>query len=160
MSSILILCCQNGKFLFLNISSNAINRRFLRISDCNEGMDIGLHNCTVTTISSTACFSRSGSYAGIRCSSDTSKTINLLCCQNCSHVARSVLESFPCSTAGTSAGSVRLVGDSRTRGLVEVFYNGRWGPVCSSLWGTTEARVVCAELGFNRNDGSRYISPG
>lgn len=83
-----------------------------------------------------------------------------VCCQNCLHIVRSVLEPFPCSTAGTSAGSVRLVGDSRSRGLVEVFYNGRWGPVCSSLWGTTEARLVCGELGFNRNDGSRYTSPG
>ena len=64
------------------------------------------------------------------------------------------------SNAGTSSGSVRLFGDTRARGLVEVFYNGRWGPVCSTLWGSTEARVVCAELGFNRDDADRYISSG
>ena len=48
--------------------------------------------------------------------------------------------------AGTRTGSVRLFGDTRARGLVEVFYNGRWGPVCSRLWGSTEAGVASAEF--------------
>ena len=40
---------------------------------------------------------------------------------------------------------------------MEAFYDGRWGPVCSSSWGSSDARVVWGELGFNRNDASSYF---
>jgi len=38
-------------------------------------------------------------------------------------------------------------GNLSSEGLVEVFYNGIWGSVCSN-WGFKEASVVCRELGF------------
>lgn len=63
-------------------------------------------------------------------------------------------------TSQIQEGSVRLFGGNRTRGIVEVFYDGRWGPICSSGWGSTDARVVCAEMGFNRDDATAYTSSG
>ena len=138
--------CKFEIYVYLCIRSFNLNFRYMATRK---------HTNTHTYTRDSQC-----NYASVGLAQARPKLTFSVCCQSCSHVVRSVLEPFPCSTAGTSAGSVRLVGDSRSRGLVEVFYNGRWGAVCSSLWGTTEARVVCAELGFNRNDGSRYISPG
>ena len=44
---------------------------------------------------------------------------------------------------------MRLVGGSSyNEGVVEVYYNGRWGSVCYYGWDEHDANIVCKQLGF------------
>ena len=46
-------------------------------------------------------------------------------------------------------GEIRLRGGTISReGRVEMCSGGVWGTVCDNGWGTTDARVVCRQLGY------------
>ena len=46
-------------------------------------------------------------------------------------------------------GEIRLRGGtSPGEGRVEMCLGGTWGTVCDNGWGTTDARVVCRQLGY------------
>jgi len=54
---------------------------------------------------------------------------------------------------------VRLVGDSGSRGRLEVYYNGTWGTVCDNGFTDAVATVVCYLLGYGRTGqfvGNQY----
>lgn len=49
-------------------------------------------------------------------------------------------------------GTPRTIAGSSAR-VVEIFYNDRWGLVCSTSWGSSDAEVACMDTGLGV-DGS------
>ena len=57
-----------------------------------------------------------------------------------------------------SYGDIRLVGgDNAYEGRVEVCIENGWHTVCDDGWGSTDARVVCKQLGYSYT-GSKYYN--
>ena len=52
---------------------------------------------------------------------------------------------------------VRLITDGReSDGLVEIYLNGTWGPVCDIFWTINDANIVCRQLG---HAGKHFFCP-
>ena len=87
--------------------------------------------------------------AGVDCSGQLINT----CIWNCGQTPQKVYLQFTVLTvyANTTCitGNIRLVnGSSESEGRVEICYQNQWGTVCDYGWGSSDAMVVCRQLGF------------
>lgn len=60
-----------------------------------------------------------------------------------------------CTCGDETQKNVRLVGRSKVSGRLEVCRNGKWNTVCGQKFNSTDATVVCRELGFS-DQGENY----
>ncbi len=58
---------------------------------------------------------------------------------------------------GCTHGSVRLMGSIEIEGRIEICLNNTWGTVCDGSWISTDARVVCRQLGFSSSGNFNYV---
>ena len=67
------------------------------------------------------------------------------------YIAKSINILAPSTTSVNCTNQdLRLRGGTTSlQGRVEMCYEGQWGTVCDNLWGTSDAKVACRQLGFS-----------
>ncbi|EFA10680.1 lysyl oxidase homolog 3 [Tribolium castaneum] len=56
-------------------------------------------------------------------------------------------------------GGVKLIGGrDEFEGNVEILHEGQWGAICDDEWDSSEAHVVCQQLGYPKDSGKATVS--
>ena len=84
----------------------------------------------------------------VQCTGDEQSLVN--CTYNPSHNCAHFEDAgVVCGVPECNETDIRLVGgNDNMEGRVEVCLGGVWGTVCDDLWGTSDARVTCRQLGL------------
>ena len=111
-----------------------------------SGNEVSLFDCNNGRFKASAC--QRSSFAGVIC--HTRKCIHVLCC------TRYLISIHP--GAICTDNDVRLAGsDKASQGRVEICLYGVWGSVCDDSWSDVNSRVVCQQLGYERNGNLRTL---
>ena len=77
----------------------------------------------------------------------------LLCTSKCDTFYAVIATGSTCTY-----GDVRLVGGSNQyEGRVEVCINDQWGTVCDDSWSSTDATLICKQLGYAYTGGKPLL---
>ena len=90
--------------------------------------------------------------AGVGCEGNIIRTRNVLVTNFATTNQLYNFIAAPCSN-----GPLRLVGGNvPNEGRVEICLNDVWGTVCDDGWSTTDATVVCRQLGYSTQGQTQY----
>ena len=108
--------------------------------NCNGNEDT-IFNCSYNNVQHRNCYYYEDAY--VQCPGILNN--NLIIAKIMTHS----IHTAPNTTDNCINGKIRLAnGGSRFEGRVELCYGSVWGSVCSNLWDSDEAKVVCRQLGY------------
>ena len=113
----------------------------MKMDDLNCGSNnyLTIFQCSFSTIIDSGCINTNSYDATVYCCELNA----FLTYHFCSDTTR-IWNSSPYS------GMIRLQGGSYSnQGRVEVYCNGQWGTICDDGFGSTDARTICKQLGYN-----------